>query len=191
MTERPQNIPCPKCGVLRAVPAYWNNIGPKGRAKKLSQPCKKCGTGRKASHGLGYDPLYAVWYDMLMRCGHKKANLPDKVLRNYRDKGIRVCSEWLNISSFANWANSNGYCKGLMLDRKDNSKGYDPENCHWVTPQVSGQNRLVVKLNVSKATEIRKLFTEGLSRGELADAFNVGESTITSVLRRKTWRNAP
>lgn len=30
---------------------------------------------------------------------------------------------------------------GLWLDRIDNSKGYEPGNCRWVTPKESAKNR--------------------------------------------------
>jgi len=60
----------------------------------------------------------------------------------YFKKGITVCDEWKNsFDSFYNWGKNNGYKKGLQIDRIDNSKGYSPDNCRFVTSQVNTNNR--------------------------------------------------
>ena len=79
-----------------------------------------------------------------------------KWYKNYGGRGITVCDEWLdskrvNLShrnnstkgflAFKKWALSNGYKDNLTLDRIDNTKGYSPENCRWVTPKVQCNNR--------------------------------------------------
>ena len=38
-----------------------------------------------------------------------------------------------------------GIKKGLQLDRRDNDKGYSPDNCRWVTSAVNNFNRRNVK----------------------------------------------
>ena len=42
---------------------------------------------------------------------------------------------------FYQWAMTNGYRKGLTSDRIDNSKGYSPDNCRWVTIKEQSNNR--------------------------------------------------
>ena len=60
----------------------------------------------------------------------------------YGGRGITVCEEWRNsFDAFADWAYSNGYSKDLSIDRIDNSKGYSPENCRWVTMQEQQNNK--------------------------------------------------
>ena len=45
-----------------------------------------------------------------------------------------VCSEWKNdFMTFYNWATNNGYKDELFLCRKDLAKGYNPDNCCWMT----------------------------------------------------------
>jgi hypothetical protein len=43
--------------------------------------------------------------------------------------------------SFKDWALANGYRPGLTIDRINNSKGYSPSNCRFVTLSENLQNR--------------------------------------------------
>lgn len=92
------------------------------------------------THGASRTRLYYVWTDMLQRVGvHKGAS--EKVKHNYQDRGINVCSEWLIFENFRDWALSHGYKEDLQIDRRDNEKGYCPENCWWVTCKENNNNR--------------------------------------------------
>ena len=65
-----------------------------------------------------------------------------KAYKDYHDRGIDVCDEWLNDNkTFFNWAINNGYNDGLTIDRIDNSKGYSPDNCRWVDRIVQNNNK--------------------------------------------------
>lgn len=92
-------------------------------------------------HGLYHHPLHVIWYDMRQRCGVVKGADEYKAER-YEKRGITVCDEWRDdFMAFYNWAIANGWKKGLQLDRKDNNKGYSPDNCQWVTPSENCRNR--------------------------------------------------
>ncbi len=184
------SIPCPKCGRMRPLKAtYWQKLEPKRKERVRAKLCKKCGSGRKPSHGLGYNRIYMVWYNMMVRCGHiVRDDLPETVARNYRDKGIRVCEEWQVLENFAAWAFAHEYKVGAYLDRIKNAKGYDPANCRWVTPRFSGQHRSNVKLNYEKAAEIRALYNAGESIKNLCVMYEVSHYTIRSVCTGDTWR---
>lgn len=81
--------------------------------------------------------LYGVWHGMRQRCG-------DSGHRGYKDyggRGIAVDSRWLEYGPFYEWAMSNGWAPGLAIDRADNSLGYSPENCRFVTPTVNARNK--------------------------------------------------
>lgn len=83
-------------------------------------------------HGDTKTDLYSKWGSMVNRC---KRGV-------YFKKGITVCSEWVNsYLAFKEWALSNGYKEGLELDRKENDKGYSPDNCRFVTRLVNNSNR--------------------------------------------------
>jgi len=60
----------------------------------------------------------------------------------YGALGIDICQEWKeSIIPFIEWAYSNGYSDELTLDRKDNQKGYSPENCKWSTLRTQSRNK--------------------------------------------------
>lgn len=100
-------------------------------------------TGQKKSCGCIYSGLYrsplrGVYDSMKKRCN----NANDEAYHNYGGRGIRVCLVWSDsFLEFYNWANINGYQKGLTLDREDVNGDYCPENCRWVTWDTQQNNR--------------------------------------------------
>ena len=83
-------------------------------------------------HGLlkhGIKPrTFIVWNGIKARCLNKNS----KSYKNYGARGITICDEWLCYENFHNWALRNGYKDNLSIDRIDNSKGYNPDNCQWI-----------------------------------------------------------
>lgn len=98
---------------------------------------KSCGCIIKI-HGLSGNKIYNNWRAMIGRCYDPN----NKDYHNYGAKGISVCDEWReDIRNFYNWAMSNGYRDNLTVNRKDNSKGYYPENCEWADLITQANNR--------------------------------------------------
>lgn len=82
-------------------------------------------------------PLYKVWQGMRDRCNNSK----NQVAKYYYDKGIKVCDEWNDFINFYNWSLSNGWEKGLTIDRFPNQKGnYEPNNCRCVPMSIQCRN---------------------------------------------------
>lgn len=81
--------------------------------------------------------LYEIWVNMKTRC----YNPSYQCYHAYGGKGIKVCNEWKRFKGFLEWALSNGYDQTLTLDRKDNSLGYNPDNCRWANMQQQQNNR--------------------------------------------------
>lgn len=94
-----------------------------------------------------YD-LKSVWNDVIRRCHNPKSHLDDK--KRYQDKGVKVCDEWRNnFMAFYEWSIKNGYTNEklpsginkLSLDRIDNNKGYEPNNCRWTDWKTQRRNQ--------------------------------------------------
>ena len=83
------------------------------------------------THGGSTHPLYNEYNSMVGRCYRKNHNHYSM----YGGRGITVCDEWLKSpQAFYNWVESvGGRPKGYSLDRIDNSKGYSPDNCKFVS----------------------------------------------------------
>lgn len=76
---------------------------------------------------------YAAWAAMHRRCDNpRNPNFP-----RYGGRGIAVCDRWARFDEF--FADMGPCPPGLTLERIDNSKGYEPNNCKWAT--YSEQNR--------------------------------------------------
>lgn len=93
---------------------------------------------RSKTHGETNTRLYRIWCGMKRRCN----NPHDERFPIYGGRGITVCAEWIeSYEAFRDWAIENGYNDQLSIDRKDNDKGYSPDNCRWETPSGQANNR--------------------------------------------------
>lgn len=72
---------------------------------------------------------------MKYRCNCKT----NKAYMDYGRRGIKVCDEWLVFENFYNWYIEH-YIEGLTLDRRDNDKGYSPDNCRFATKKEQANN---------------------------------------------------
>jgi hypothetical protein len=105
-----------------------------------------------SKHSLSHTDIWNIYYGMKDRCYNKKhPSYP-----RYGGRGITICEEWLNdIRIFNNWCISNGYSKGLSIDRIDNNGNYEPNNCRFVDAKSQARNRstnIVVEYNEEKMT---------------------------------------
>lgn len=144
---------CVKCGY-----ESWRSNG----FLKAKAVCPACSGGRKPhkARGCGNDPLYLRYCVIRRRTGKKE---------HY--KHVEMCAEWSeDFKAFREWALANGYQDGLTIDRIDNSKGYSPDNCRWVTLKQQANNR---RSNVCVEYE-GKRFT----LSELADYAGLPSNTV-------------
>jgi hypothetical protein len=88
-------------------------------------------------HGMDKTKLYWIWSGMRQRT----TNPHSHNYKYYGAKGIKVCEDWNNPLKFKEWALNHGYKEGLLLDRIDNDKDYCPENCRFVTIEISNRNK--------------------------------------------------
>lgn len=100
-----------------------------------SRQCLHCA---RTTHGLTKTRLFNIWISIIQRC----ENPNFKYYKYYGGRGILICSKWRNdFTTFRQWALVNGYKKNLQIDRIDNRRGYEPNNCHFVTAKEQARNR--------------------------------------------------
>lgn len=128
-----------ECGVLKSVSPYrvltGNTVSCGCHKRKVTSELNK---KNKTTHGGKYDRLYTIWSGMKHRCYCKTS----KDYPNWGGRGIKVCDEWLETyANFRDWANKNGYNKGLSLDRIDVNGDYEPSNCRFADNKTQANNR--------------------------------------------------
>lgn len=138
------------CGVSKEAPLYELRKG----------LIVSCGCGKKhhnLKHGKrkvgSQDPTYVSWYSALGRC----TNLCNPGWPHYGGRGITICDRWKDFRLFLEDMGTRP--DGTSLERKDNSKGYDPENCVWATQseQMWNTRRTVKVLLQGEVLNIRQL----------------------------------
>jgi len=151
---------------------------------------KSCGCLLKETntkHGFSKSRLASIFSGMKGRCYYIKNNN----YNNYGARGITICKEWLDDrSTFFKWAMSNGYTEELTIERKDNDKGYSPENCIWATYTIQGRNTSRAKTSMEEVRKIRAFHIENpsLTYKEVSKVFNLLESHVSDIIANRTWK---
>jgi len=120
-----------------------------------NKTCQSCGCihtenkiGRAITHGLSRTPEYNIWRGVLKRCN----NANTQSYHRYGGRGIKVCPEWLDFKTFYTDMGPRPSDKH-SIERKDNNKGYNKNNCIWATQDIQANNtRTNVNVTFKKTT---------------------------------------
>lgn len=82
-------------------------------------------------------PEYGVWYQAKRRCYDRNNYL----YKNYGGRGITMCERWRDnfeafLADMGPRPSSN-----MSLERIDNMRGYEPENCKWIPMTEQNKNK--------------------------------------------------
>jgi hypothetical protein len=160
MSSKPDNLEGRKFGRLKVVEeagrTKYGNIkwlctcicGSKcevSAADLKSGHTKSCGCLRRdsasfATHGdsrrARRAPEYVIWCAMKSRC----SNPNNPGYKNYGGRGIKVCRRWFNYENFFGDMGRRPSPRHT-IERVDNEKGYNPDNCSWAPKEVQSRNR--------------------------------------------------
>lgn len=139
--------------------------------------------------------------------------IPDRILAiNYSDRYPAV-SLWKNNKGFSTRIHTivasvfipNPFNKSHINHINGDKQDFSIQNLEWVTPSENsqhavkmglfgsydkrGENNPKAKLTAENVRYIREMIKDGAKRVELAKTFNVDTSTISDIVRKRSWSN--
>lgn len=147
----------------------------------------------------GKHPLYRTWRNIKHRCINEKGS----DYKYYGGRGISICEEWKNnFVEFYNWAMKNNWVLGLSIDRINNDKDYEPDNCRFISKSENSRKRCLdnpdsmrgsknhlSKLNEQQVIEIKKMIIGGIMLKDIAKIYNMPPNSISNIKTGKSWKH--
>lgn len=123
---------------------------------------KSCGCANiiKEHMSLEDKKLRECYYNMRKRCLNPK----NEYYHRYGGRGIKICDKWNTLDGFLDDMRE-GFKLGLTLDRIDYNKGYNKENCRWITMKEQANN--------TSWNRMLKYNGENMTMSEIADKAEV------------------
>lgn len=135
-----------ECGAIKEISGKSLRNG-----KTQSCGClqRETTSSRFIKHGYTDRPIYNVWLSMKQRCRNRNS----KDFKHYGGRGIDYSDSW---DSFENFLKDMGEMpkEGYSLERIDNNKGYNKENCIWADATTQARNRRRYKNNRTGVTGV-------------------------------------
>lgn len=169
-------VTCALCGAQRYV-----------RKGRENTPCRHCRADVTYPDKLASHPLYGVWKDMKKRCTNPRC----KLWADYGGRGITLCDEWQSSKAFIEWAEAHGWKPGLEIERRDNDRGYSPDNSIFATRSAQMRNTRRTVLAAQDVARIKRLLREGVRAAAIASMFEVSGAVISNIKLGKNWGDVP
>lgn len=164
------------CGNEKDIPA---NTLRNGRSKSCGCLNREEASKRALKHGGcvngELEGIYKTWQSMKKRCYEKSSNR----YKEYGARGIKICDEWKDYSTFREWALKNGYKKGLTIDRIDVNGNYCPENCRWATYKEQANN--------TRRNAYITAFGKTMTASQWEEETGIKQGTILSRIKVLRW----
>jgi len=149
--------------------------------KSLSCGCERKNTLKeiRTTHSMTGTRIYNIWGHMIQRCNNPK----NKHYKEYGERGINICSKWLNFQNFYKDMGKSykEHCKkygekDTTIDRVSVNGNYEPSNCRWATRKTQSNN--------TRANHFITYNNETLTMAQMAEKYNLPKGTLSSRLNR-------
>lgn len=122
-----------------------------------------------STRAKGISPTYRTWQAMITRC----TNVSVKSYQDYGARGISVYAGWLLFENFL--ADMGEKPTGTSIERIDNAKGYEPDNCKWATKLEQARN--------TRANKFINYKEKRMTQAEFAEVIGHTQSTVSYRVR--------
>lgn len=118
---------------------------------------------------------YKTWGSVISRCEDPSSTSYPR----YGAVGVTVCARWReSFEAFlADMGPRPG--RGYSIDRKDSSRGYEPDNCRWVTRPEQNRNRKYQGrpvLTEEQREQARRMRSGNATLSEIAAVLGISKS---------------
>lgn len=153
--------------------------------KNPTAKCAKCSNKERTTVDVAENgKAYSMWKDMIYRC--EKPSCGN--YRNYGARGIAVCEDWKDFSTFLKWLDDNGYDKNLgrqcSIERIDVNGDYCPQNCKIAGAKEQANNKRNSNLvTIGEETKTVSQWCEetGINRSTAYHRIKQGWSDVDAV----------
>jgi len=139
-------------------------------------------------HGYSKHIFHSLWRSIKDRC----YNINNNSYGIYGGRGIYVCDEWKNNpKNFIEWSLSNGYEKGLSIDRINNDGNYEPSNCRFTNMKNQSRNK---RNNIKYKDKTVAEWSEILNKNpqtiysRIKKGISIEKAIFDNVLENGSWQ---